>query len=353
VNLLKNSLGVITCFSEFAETGVLKAICDAMPFDCIGNTSCLTSGDKEVGQIILAITVLTSDDCEFKTIGFPVTDDYKGSVAVGMAELLKKSEDAPKLILSYFPLIKTISGDIIIEEIDKATGGIPLFGTVAIDHNVDYSTSQTIYNGEAFRERVVLGAIYGNPQFTFEVASLNEEKVRKQKAIITSSEGSILTGVNGISVIDYLKEIGLTRTEIEMGLAILPLVVDHKDGTKPVARAIYAITPEGHAVCGGLTPVGATVAIGRIDMDDVLYTTEQSLKALVEEGKFIFNYSCMARYLALGANINAEAERVMEVAGDTPYMYSCSAGEICPLIDEKGNYRNFFHNYSIVFCKLW
>ena len=38
-NLLKNSLGIISCFSGFEETGVLKAICNAMPFDCIGSTT--------------------------------------------------------------------------------------------------------------------------------------------------------------------------------------------------------------------------------------------------------------------------------------------------------------------------
>ena len=38
-NLLKNSLGVISCFSDFEETGVLKAICDSLPFDCIGSTT--------------------------------------------------------------------------------------------------------------------------------------------------------------------------------------------------------------------------------------------------------------------------------------------------------------------------
>ena len=64
-NLMKNSLGIISCFSEFEETGVLKAICDALPFDCIGATTCLCASDSDVDQILLAITVLTSDDCSF------------------------------------------------------------------------------------------------------------------------------------------------------------------------------------------------------------------------------------------------------------------------------------------------
>ena len=54
-NLLKNSLGIISCFSDFAETGVLKAICAALPFDCIGATTCICAAGQEIDQIMLTI----------------------------------------------------------------------------------------------------------------------------------------------------------------------------------------------------------------------------------------------------------------------------------------------------------
>jgi len=351
-NLLKNSLGIISCFSEFDETGVLKAICDALPFDCIGATSILCSADNETDQVLLTLTVLTSDDCEFESITLPVTEDYTAAISNDLKGILDRKSDKPALILSYFPLMNTVSGDMILTAIDETTGGIPLFGTVAVDHNSDYSTACTIRNGEAFREAVVLGLIYGEIDCSFEIASLDEEKTGKQKAIITESNGNLLISVNGKIVLDYLNEIGITKNDIETRLGILPLVVDHKDGTKPIARAVFALTPDGSAVCGGAMPEGATLAVGRINMDDVLQTTETALKHINVKRGVILSYSCMARYLALGANSEAEAEKACSVVNGTEYAFSISGGEICPLPDADGKLKNLFHNYTNVFCRL-
>jgi len=351
-NLLGNSLGIISCFSDFEETGVLKAICDALPFDSIGATTCLCAVNQEVDQIIFTITVLTSDDCSFKTTAIPIAEAYGQAIDAAVKEQLLQPESTPALLLSFFPLINMISGDMILEAVDKVTGGIPMFGTAAVDHTIDYSSAMTIHNGEAFREAAVLGAIYGAPKLAFEIASLNENKIRKQKAIITESDGSILIGINGKTALEYLEEIGLSKEELASGLGIIPLVVDHKDGTKPVARAVFALTPDGHVVCGGTMPVNAILSIGRIGAEDVLHTTETTLKQLVEKESLILGYSCMARYLALGANHTAEAEKMSEVASDTQYLFACSGGEICPLPDADGKLKNYYHNYTIAFCRI-
>lgn len=351
-NLLKNSLGIISCFSDFDDTGVLKAICNSLPFDCIGATTCVCASGNEIDQVIFSITVLTSDDCDFKTVALPIPENYENSINHYLSPFLEESSEKPVFFMSYFPLINSISGDMILSAIDNVSGGIPLFGTSAVDHKMDYSTARTIHNGEAFRETAVLAGIYGNPNVTFEVASFDESKIRNQKAIITESNGNLLIGVNGKTALEYLEEIGLTKTELTTGLGIVPLVVNHKDGTKPVARAVFALTPEGHAVCGGAMPVNATLSLGRIDMDDVLQTTEQALKPLISPYSTIFSYSCMARYLCLGVNNTAEANKVREIANDTHYLFACSGGEICPLPDDDGKLKNFYHNYTIVICRL-
>lgn len=352
-NLLKNSLGIISCFSEFEETGVLQAICGALPFDSIGATTCICSAGGQTDQIIFSITVLTSDDCRFETVELPVTEKYAESINSGLSPLLDRFDKKPALILSYLPLINTISGDMIVTQIDKATGGIPLFGTMAVDHKMDYSTARTIHNGKMHRESVVLGLIYGPFDYTFEITSIDENKIRNQKAIITGSDGNILKSVNGKTALEYLGEIGIAKAELATGLGILPLIVDHhKDTTKPVARAVFALTPDGHAVCGGAMPVGSTLTIGRVNKDDVLYSTEKTLKHLIEKKGMILSYSCMARYLALGADNTAEADMLSKTAGDRQYLFACSGGEICPLPDASGNLRNLFHNYANVFCRI-
>ncbi|MDR1695153.1 MAG: FIST C-terminal domain-containing protein [Endomicrobium sp.] len=351
-NMLKNSLGIISCFSEFEDTGVLKAVCDALPFDCIGATTSLCAAGKEIDQVLFNVTVLTSDDCNFKTAAVPLAEKCEESVKSVLTDVLGKSDEKPALFLSCFPLMSSVSGDMIISAIDKVTGGIPIFGTTAVDHRDDYSTSKTIRNGEAFREAAVLAAIYGDVKFSFDVASLDENKIRSQKAIITASEGNILIGVNGKTVLEYLEEIGLTKSEVAKGLGIIPLVVDNNDGTKPLARSVFALTPEGYAVCGGAMPVGAALSVGSINSDDVIKTTERAFKPFVREDGVSLIYSCVARHLVLGASGTLEAEKIRGMAGDGRYMFAYSGGEICPLADANGKLKNYFHNYTVIFCRL-
>ena len=351
-NQLKNSLGIISCFSDFGETGVLKAICKSLPFDCVGATSCLCSASGEIDQIIFAITVLTSDDCSFKATAIPITENYKDSINSCLGGLLEQSGEKPAFFLSYFPLMENVSGDMILEAIDAVSGGIPLFGTTALDHKFDYSTAKTIYNGGMYREMAVLGAIYGNPKLSFEIASFEESKIRKQKAIITESHDNILIGINGKKALDYFSELGYTREELEVGLGLAPIVIDHKDGTKPIARSVFALTEEGHAICGGVMPVNASMTVARIDKDDVLHTTENTLKSFISKDCLLLSYSCMARFVILGSNNKEEAEIIKKIAGDTPFHFACSGGEICPLPDAEGKMKNYFHNYTNIFCKL-
>ena len=347
-NLLKNSLGLISCYSEFIETGVLKAVCDALPFGCVGATTSIASAGKETDRMMLTLTVLTSDDCSFETVKLPLTEN----VGAPLLPLLDRGGEKPALLLGYFPILSTMCGDTLIEGIDKVTGGIPIYGTTAVDHSMDFSTAQTIYNGEGFRDAVTLGLIYGNVNYSFGVASLNDEKIRKQKAVITEAKDNIIISINDKTAYDYLIEIGITKADIESGTAIIPFVIDHKGGTKPVARGVLALTPEGYAVCGGGVNKDMTLAVGRVDVEDVLSTAETLLKPLAGKDGVILSYSCIARYLALGTKYTAEADKVIEVCKDMQYLYVCAGGEICPLPDENGKLKNYYHNYTNVFCKL-
>ena len=352
-NLLKNSLGIISCFSEFEDTGVLKAICDALPFECIGATSCLCSAGQEIDEILFAITVLTSDDCDFKSLAIPITEQYEQNISSSLTALLGHSPEKPALFFSYFPLMNTVSGDLILSALDEATGSIPLFGMTTVDHTADYSSAKTIYNGNGYSEMAVLCAVFGVPKVEFGVASIDDSNIRKQKAIITESNGNTLIGVNGKLAIEYLEEIGYTREEVCTGLGVVPLVIDYMDGPKSVVRAVFTYTPEGHVVCGGKMPVNSTLGLAKhMEKSDVLETAGVNMRALSEKGSTILSYSCVARYLVLGMDNTAEAETLIENAGGANHMFSYSGGEICPMPGANGKLKNVFHNYTIVFCRL-
>ena len=353
-NLLKNSLGILSCFSEFEDTGALKAVCDALPFPCIGTTTCLCSAGNEVDEVLLALTVLTSDDCEFKPLMIPITAQYEQVIHSSITGMLGQTEDQPALFLTYFPLMNTVSGDMILSAIDETTGGIPLFGMTTIDHTMDFFTAKTIYNGEAFREAVILCAIYGAVNVEYGIASLDNNKFRIQKAIITESDGNVLMGVNGKNAMEYLEEIGFTREQLPApGVGAVPLVINFGDGTKPVVRAVFTLTPEGHVVCGGKMPVNATLGIGHVDTYDVLETASETVRTLIEKDSVLLCYSCIARYLTLGTNNTAEVKKLIEIiGGGAEYHITYTGGEICPLPDSNGKLKNIFHNFTIAFCRL-
>lgn len=354
-NLLKNSAGMISCHSEFIDAGIVEELCRKLPFDIAGATTLGTAVHGGVAQILLTITVITSDTLSFSSAVTKTlqADTYKDSLRNAYNEAAAKLPGKPSLILAFAPLLFDIAGDYLVDAFDSISGSVPIFGTLAVDHTIDYATAFTIYRGKTNKSALSMILIYGDINPVFSIASVSDEKILGQKAIITESEGNILKGVNGMSVLKYLQSIGLAPNGKVEGLNAIPFIIDYNDGTKPVTRAIFAITPEGHAVCGGVMPLNATLGIGYIDHDDVLSTTKISMDKILGQNKQngLFIFSCIVRNLVLGFDVLAEMEEVnKELQGKIPFFMAYSGGEICPVYNEEGKPVNRFHNDTIVTC---
>jgi hypothetical protein len=80
-NLLANSLGIIHCFSDFADDGIVKAVCEKLPFDVVGSATLSLAAPGGVSQMGLTLTVLTSDTVSFVTgVSAPVVNDVTDPV---------------------------------------------------------------------------------------------------------------------------------------------------------------------------------------------------------------------------------------------------------------------------------
>ncbi|MDR1196280.1 MAG: FIST C-terminal domain-containing protein [Endomicrobium sp.] len=356
-NLLKNSIGIINCHSDFIEAGIVEAICKELPFKTAGTTTlgnCVPGG---FAHMQLSIAVLTSDDIIFSSaVTEPLKpDNYKDDLDYAYNKAAKDLPGKPSLVLAFAPLLFDLAGDYIVEALDSLSGGVPIFGTLAVDHTIDYSTAATIYDGKSWKNKLSLILMYGEINPVFSIASVSEDKILGQKAIITESEGNILKRVNDMSVMKYLQSIGLAPNGKIEGLNAIPFIIDFNDGTRTVTRAIFAITPEGYAVCGGVMPLNATLGIGYIDHDDVISTTKETIDKILEQknrdGLLIF--SCLVRNLVLGFDVFAEMEEAEKtIKGKIPYFMSYSGGEICPVYNEEGKFVNRFHNDTIITCLL-
>jgi hypothetical protein len=274
---------------------------------------------------------------------------------------LAKIGRRPSLMISFVPLLVNVSGDFYAETFSAVSDGVPNFGMLSVDHNLDYHDSQVICGGESYRDRCAFVLLAGDVNPRFFMGSISPEKIFRENGFVTASQGNQLQTINDRPVADYLKEFGLTSDEKGkiVGINTFPFIVDYNDGTMPVARAIFAQTPEGYAVCGGDIPVGATLGVGSMDTEEIIVTAAKSLSSTLASQNIncILMFSCVGRYFWLGYNSTQEIDKVRELMEGTgiPYQFAYSAGELCPVYEREKNdgfVVNRNHNITIVICVL-
>ncbi|MDR3185358.1 MAG: FIST C-terminal domain-containing protein [Christensenellaceae bacterium] len=358
-NLLKNTVGLVTCFSEFIDSGVYQSLCDVLPFEIVGTTTISSSVDGHIGSMLLTISVMTSDDVYFsvgQTPDLSIETDLDLVFQIAYTNAKVKLKQDPIMMLAYTPLIYNVGGEIMLTSLDAITNGLPIFGTISLDHTSDYHGASTLCNKSVSKTALVFVLIAGNVTPNFGIAAISADRIRRHRAIITKSNNNILESVNGISTKDYFLSLGLGSADgaIE-GINVIPFVLDYKDDTLPVVRAMFSFTPEGYAVCGGNMPEKAILAIGSLDRDDILLTAKELIKGVVDENSStaLVIFSCVSRTLALGADPLAEMQEVSAVSKSVHYQFCYSGGEICPVYDQnKKKWVNRFHNDTIVFCNF-
>jgi hypothetical protein len=351
--LLRNSVGIIACYAEFIETGVVEALCGRLPFAVVGCTTLGNAARGRCGLELLSLTVLTSDDIRFAAaVSGPVSgENLKGPLSAAYDEARQGA--APDFILAYAPLMRTLGGNLIFNALNGICGGIPFYGTLSCDHTLKYTESRVIYNGKAASDIAALILMFGPVKPRFYLTAIPDKNVLRQTAVITESQGNILKKVNGMTLAEHLTSLGLAQNNQIKTVGSLPLLIDYHDGTAPVGVAIYGITPDGAVICGGDVPEGAALSIGTLDYHDILASAEAILEKISQEEAIngMLIYPCLSRSMMLGPNADDEMKKVLEVLKDRyPYQICYAGGEFCPVKDEGGNLVNHFHNFSFTLC---
>ena len=355
--LLRHSVGLMNFYPEFLDTGVAKAISDALPFDCVGCTTSNTAVPEEMGDLLLSVAVLTSDDVSFASgITRPIFEDPQAPIAELYSSLQAALPEKPSLLYVLGPVLRDIGGDEFIKTIDKISGDIPLFGSLAFTHKSDFSDVYTFFNGEHYEDALALVAMSGNLNPRFLKTSLPRERIIRQKAIVTESEKNAIRKINGLPVLEYLESIGLAENgKINAGgLGSIPLILTLEDGSQ-VVRCARTVAEDGALLCFGSVPVNSAVDFGYGDKADVIESTDQTLRAAMNarNTKNMLIFSCVARKWTLGSEINAEMMRVMtRLYSLCQYQFGYSGGEICPVPRPDGKLVNRFYNYSRIACVL-
>lgn len=352
----KNSVGIIACHYEFVLSGVAKAVCEALPFDVMGTITSAQAVREESGTLLLTLMVLTSDEARFATkLSDSLAEEAGAKVARAYQEATVAEEEKPALVLAYAPFMVQNSGDEYVDVLTRVSGGVPCFGTLAVDDTADFSNCFLLSNGEAFTDRMGLILLYGDLNPKFFIATLSQSKILDKAALVTKSSGHILMEVNDRPVVDFFEDLGLTKaSETSYAMTSLPFMLDYGDGTPPVSKVFIGLTPEKYAICAGAMPEGATLYIGVFDKQDVLVTTgEAAEKALADiaDASGLLIYSCISRNMSMGSDLLAELDLIRDKAGDKlPFMMAYSGGEICPTRVSDDKAINRFHNNAFVAC---
>ena len=356
--LLRHSVGIISCHYEFIHSGAMAAICQALPFDVAGAVTMNHATNRNLDTFLLTIMVLTSDDISFSTaLTEPLHGQLPQRLETAYQALTSGREDAPALLLVYAPFMSENSGDDYVNILTEVSGGVPCFGTMAIDDS-DTNTFDdclSIYNGEHYSDRICLISMHGSLRPRFFLATISPDKIFAKPALITKSTGHILQEVNGRPVMEYFSNLGLTTaSEKQYAMASLPFMLNYEDGTPPVSKVFIALTEENYALCAGAMPEGASLYIGMFDKEDVLFTSGQAVdKALedLQDASAMLIYSCISRSMSLGGGSLEELALIQEKVGARiPLLMAYSGGEMCPTQLSNDKAINRFHNNTFIGC---
>lgn len=354
-SLMKNTVGILACHYEFVLSGAAKAVCDSLPFDVIGNCTTAQAVAAGSGALVLTIMVLTSDDVSFKAmLTEPLTGDFQGAIESGYRFAADALPSKPSLIFVTAPFMYENSGDSYVDVLSDISGGIPCFGTLGVDDTPDLRECASIFNGIQYYDRMAMLLLCGEVNPRFFIATISNDKILSQAALITASEGHLLKEVNGKPLVKYFENLGLrSASETSYAMTSLPFMVDYNDGTPPVSKVFIGLDEEGNGICAGKMPVGSSLYLGVFDKQDVLFTTGNAIEDAIQSGtgSNILIYSCISRNLSLNGDILAELELVRDkIVGKLPFMMVYSGGEICPTKISQNTATNRFHNNSFIVC---
>ena len=356
--LLKHTVGIVMCHPEFIGSGVLRYIGENLPFDLVGMTTSSQAVNDKLGDMILTIFVITSDDVQFKTgVTESVEDEIDAPVKTAFGKIAAEISEMPKLAVIFPPLFLKYAADSYINACTPVIPGVPVFGSLPADDTITFEGSEAIYNGENYKTAMTFVLCYGNIAPRFLVGTLPEDKLMPYKGEVTKAKGNFVQEINNINAYKYFESIGFTSNgALADNFLFVPFVIDQKkrddyDGI-PVIRGHASFTKEGTAIFRGDVDEGSTFTMMTFEPNDVLSTTRQKIEQVNElsgvNGVLIF--PCIVRrMITMRLNPMAELQTAVDaIKPGIPFMMGYSGGEICPTSVRNGVPTNRFHNYSLI-----
>jgi hypothetical protein len=353
--LLGNTIGLIFCNYEFIESGLVRELSSRLPFVVLGCSTQVLAVPDAGEEVMCALMVLTSNDVEFYPgVSEPISAGKESAVEHFYHDLAGQSAADPSLMLVFPPVRRGITGNAMVSILDRVSGGVPMFGSVAIDITIAPRNPVTLFNGSAYPDRLVMVLLKGNVHPRFLAYSLPGEPRFSQKFSITGVQSNRIISINNRPAVEFLENLGvINKGEVEVFYAF-PIVVDYEDGSRPLVFTISKVDTDGSLISEQDIPVGGTVNIGTINGNLVIASTQHIIEQIKElpEPSVLLLCSCFSRILTLRDSLE-EVNLVVKKLRDwpVPFVLFSSGGEICP-VPKDGRDRpvNSFHQFTIIAC---
>ena len=358
IELLENTVGIITCHTEFILTGVMKYVCENLPFDIVGITTAAMAVNDNFGDLALAIFIITSDDTRFITGASDRDgDDVEGPITAAYSKIAAEIAEQPKLVLTFPPFFPITLRSEYIKAWGKLAPGTPVFGSFAADDNVDFEESETIYNGINYKDTTPFILCYGNINPRFLLGPIPSGNDIPSEGVVTKSKGSFVYEINHMKAHDYLKNLDLKdELTTEDVLLLFPLRVHFKDSPDydgiPVLRVHGGFSDDGAAIFHGDMPEGSTFSYASPIPEDIISSTIQKIEEvniMSEVNGVLFLSSGCRRMVIIGIDPFIELESARNTLNSPiPFLMGYSGGTMCPTSVNDGVPVNRFHAYSLV-----
>ena len=358
LELLESTVGIIVCHTEFIVAGTLKQICENLPFDTVGITTAASATNDGIGDYTLSIFIMTSDDTRFIS-GVTESDskDLDGSVKAAFIKTTAGVTEPPKLVLTFPPFFPIHLRKEFITAWENVAPKTPVFGSFAADDSVDFSGSETVFNGVSYKDATPFILCYGNINPRFLIGPVPSGNDIPSEGVVTKSKGSLVYEINHIKAYDYLKNLDLkNELTTEDVLLLFPLRADFKsnedyDGV-PVLRTHAGFAEDGAAIFYGDMPEGSTFSFATPQPDDIISSTVQRVEDVNNmsdvNGALFFSSGCR-RMVIIGIDSLIELESAKNALDpQIPFLMAYSGGTMCPTSIKNGVPVNRVHAYSLV-----
>ncbi|MDR0936524.1 MAG: FIST C-terminal domain-containing protein [Oscillospiraceae bacterium] len=347
-NRLANTIGLFSCHSVAFTEGIISELQHSYPFPTVGISTIYSGTDKGREGFGLSAVVLTSDDLTFgvETIDLSNDDGARGRVENAVAKLFREARPAALFLVGESS--HELSGEILVQYIDEATGGgIPQFGMFAASSSSDAQATDSAmyYNGEALKNLIALIAVYGDFNVDFHNISTADTLTHSLSGRVTKSSGNLIEEINNMPALEFF-----ASKHLELALLITaPFIVTYPDGFTVTRCMMPFSSAENGVIFFGAIPEGSRLVFGIPHREDVYKSARQLVAKLKKENvSGVIISSCIYRSWLVAGYEDTEEEIFREVFGEAniPYWFMYSFGELSPTTYD-GKEENFFHNYSL------